>query len=104
MLGGTLASTIFAVITRGSAYHSPGIWWFLLVIIYFSKVTGLNFVFKPGVEGSVTYTAKQIPWDKALYIFLEQNGLELVLEENTLTIQKKEKTEKESKDKKEDKK
>lgn len=75
-----------------------------MIMKFFSHVTGLNFVFNPGVEGTVTYTLNKIPWDKALYLFLEQNGLELVLKENTLMIQKKEKTEKESKYKKEDKK
>lgn len=60
-------------------------------IQFISRISGLTFTIKPGVEGSVTFKEKQVPWDRAFYNFLEQNKLELVMEEDTLVIQKREK-------------
>jgi len=60
-------------------------------ILFISRISGLTFTIEPGVEGTVTFKEKQVPWDRAFYHFLEQNELELVLEEDTLVIRKREK-------------
>lgn len=59
------------------------------VINFISRISSLTFKFKDVVKGTVTLKEKQIPWDKAFYLMLEQNELELVLEAETLVIQKK---------------
>jgi len=60
-------------------------------ILFISRISGLTFTIEPGVEGTVTFKEKQVPWDRAFYHFLEQNELELVLEGDTLVIRKREK-------------
>lgn len=64
-------------------------------IEFISRISGLTFTIEPGVEGTVTFKEKSVPWDRAFYHFLEQNELELVLEEDTLVVRKKEKPEEE---------
>jgi len=41
----------------------------------FSKISDLNFVIQPGVQGSVTVELKSVPWDQALEQILKINNL-----------------------------
>ena len=61
------------------------------VIHFFSKVTNLKMNLDGNVKGKTTYKFKQIPWDKALAIFLRDNGLEIILSDGELKIRKKNK-------------
>jgi len=52
----------------------------------FHEISGLNFVLDPSVEGRVTIVLDQVPWDQALDIILNNNGLDKQLENNVVRI------------------
>ena len=52
----------------------------------FHELSGLNFVLDPSVGGTVTIVVDEVPWDQALDIILQNNGLEMVLEGNVIRI------------------
>lgn len=56
---------------------------------HMEKDIGLNFNIRPGVTGHVTCELDEVPWDEALYLFLEQNDMEMVLAGNALVVKKK---------------
>lgn len=58
------------------------------VIHFLSKISNLKMILDKGITGKVTCKFNQIPWDKALASFLQENHLELVLENNQLKIRK----------------
>lgn len=45
------------------------------VLKTFAELTDLNIVVHPFVEGSVTVELRDVPWDQALELILEVNGL-----------------------------
>lgn len=59
------------------------------IIIFFSKITGLQMDLDKSIKGTVSCKFEQIPWDKALATFLADNHLELILEQEKLIIRKK---------------
>jgi TonB family protein len=61
------------------------------VIQFLSTVTNLNMNLDRNVKGKVTCKFKQMPWDKALAIFLRDNGLEIILSDGQLRIKKQKK-------------
>jgi type IV pilus assembly protein PilQ len=50
------------------------------------EVSGLNVVLDPAVKGSVSIYLNDVPWDQALAIVLQNNGLECQLQGNVLRI------------------
>jgi len=58
------------------------------VILFLSEISNLKMILDKGITGKVTCKFNQIPWDKALASFLQENRLELVLENNQLKIRK----------------
>src|SRR6476661_6013482 len=50
------------------------------------EISGLNVVLDPSVKGSVTIVLDDVPWDQALAIVLNNNGLECQLQGNVLRI------------------
>jgi AraC-like DNA-binding protein len=54
-----------------------------------SKITGFEIEIAQEVQGKVTYNWKQIPWNRALSQFLEDNNLEIFYDGKLLKIQKK---------------
>lgn len=52
----------------------------------FADLTGLNMAIDPGVNGQVTVSFVDVPWDQALDIILRQNGLTFTLEGNVMRI------------------
>lgn len=56
------------------------------VFSMFHDISGMNFVLDPAVSGSVTIMVDEVPWDQALHIILQNNGLEMVLEGNVVRI------------------
>jgi TonB family protein len=46
------------------------------VLATFSKVTGIEILVEPGIEGTVTTAVHEVPWDQALAEILEAQGLE----------------------------
>jgi type IV pilus assembly protein PilQ len=50
------------------------------------EISGLNVVLDPSVKGSVTLVLDNVPWDQALDIVLENNGLAKELDGNVLRI------------------
>lgn len=51
-----------------------------------SDISGLNVVLDPSVHGSLTIVLNDVPWDQALAIVLNNNGLECQLQGNVLRI------------------
>lgn len=51
-----------------------------------SDISGLNVVLDPSVKGSLTIVLNDVPWDQALAIVLNNNGLECQLHGNVLRI------------------
>jgi type IV pilus assembly protein PilQ len=49
-------------------------------------ISGLNVVLDPAVHGSLTIVLDDVPWDQALDIVLQNNGLDRQLEGNVLRI------------------
>jgi len=58
------------------------------IISFFSKITGLDMTMEKGIKGTVSCKFEQVPWDKALSSFLNDNHLELILEQGKLIIRK----------------
>lgn len=52
----------------------------------FHELSGLNFVLDPSVSGTVTIVVDEVPWDQALDLIMQNNGLEMVLEGNVIRI------------------
>jgi type IV pilus assembly protein PilQ len=50
------------------------------------EISGLNVVLDPAVKGTVTIVLDDVPWDQALAIVLQNNGLECQLQGNVLRI------------------
>ncbi len=50
------------------------------------EISGLNIVLDPSVHGSLTLVLDDVPWDQALDIVLENNGLDRRLQGNVLRI------------------
>ncbi|HZD92898.1 MAG TPA: secretin N-terminal domain-containing protein, partial [Candidatus Sulfotelmatobacter sp.] len=50
------------------------------------EISGLNVVLDPSVRGSVTIVLDDVPWDQALAIVLDNNGLACTLQGNVLRI------------------
>jgi type IV pilus assembly protein PilQ len=50
------------------------------------EISGLNVVLDPSVKGSVTIILDDVPWDQALAIVLDNNGLACTLSGNVLRI------------------
>lgn len=59
------------------------------LLMHFSRDTGLNIFVKSGVQGLVTCELVDIPWDRALHLFLEQNNLEIKLDGSVLIVREK---------------
>jgi len=58
------------------------------VINFLSKITNMKMSMDQEIKAKITCKFKQVPWDKALAFFLQQNHLELVLEKDHLKIRK----------------
>jgi len=50
------------------------------------EISGLNIVLDPAVKGSLTIVLDEVPWDQALDIVLQNNGLDKQLSGNVLRI------------------
>ena len=50
------------------------------------EISGLNVVLDPAVKGTLTIVLDDVPWDQALDIVLQNNGLEKQLDGNVLRI------------------
>ena len=50
------------------------------------EISGLNVVLDPSVKGSVTIVLDDVPWDQALALVLDNNGLACTLQGNVLRI------------------
>jgi type IV pilus assembly protein PilQ len=56
------------------------------VLRTFAKLARLNIAVDPEVKGSVTVRLHDVPWDQALDVILQVNGLGYVLEGNVLRV------------------
>jgi type II secretory pathway component HofQ len=56
------------------------------VLRTFAKLARLNIVIDPEVKGSVTVRLHDVPWDQALDVILQVNGLGYVLEGNVFRV------------------
>jgi type IV pilus assembly protein PilQ len=56
------------------------------VLRTFAQLARLNIVIDPEVKGSVTVRLHDVPWDQALDVILQVNGLGYVLEGNVLRV------------------
>ncbi len=61
-----------------------------------TEVSGLNVVIDPAVKGSLSIVLNEVPWDQALDIVLQNNGLDKQLNGNVLRIATKETLKKEA--------
>jgi type IV pilus assembly protein PilQ len=61
-----------------------------------TEVSGLNVVIDPAVKGSLSIVLNDVPWDQALDIVLQNNGLDKQLNGNVLRIATKETLKKEA--------
>ena len=50
------------------------------------EISGLNIILDPNVKGTLTLVLDDVPWDQALEIVLQNNGLDKRLEGNVLRI------------------
>src|SRR5208282_5730602 len=50
------------------------------------EISGLNVVLDPAVKGTLTIVLDEVPWDQALDIVLQNNGLDKQLNGNVLRI------------------
>ena len=60
------------------------------------EISGLNVVLDPAVKGTLTIVLDEVPWDQALDIVLQNNGLDKQLNGNVLRIATKETLKKEA--------
>ncbi|MCK4836294.1 MAG: AMIN domain-containing protein, partial [Candidatus Aminicenantes bacterium] len=58
------------------------------VLLFFAKISGLNFLIDPNVSGKITASMTQVPWDQALEYFLRVNKLDMIQEGNIIRIGK----------------
>src|SRR5262249_24925585 len=58
------------------------------VLRTFAELTKINIAIDPDVKGSVTVVLNDVPWDQALELILEMNGLGYVLEGRILRVGK----------------
>jgi type IV pilus assembly protein PilQ len=58
------------------------------VLLFFAKISGLNFLIDPNVRGKVTASMTQVPWDQALEYFLRVNKMDMIQEGNVIRIGK----------------
>ena len=56
------------------------------VLRTFAALARLNIAIDPDVKGSVTVRLNDVPWDQALDVILQINGLGCVLEGNVLRV------------------
>ena len=56
------------------------------VLRSFGKMTDINLVIDPSVQGKVTVELKNVPWDQALYVILKSNGLGMEVDGNVLSM------------------
>ena len=56
------------------------------VLRTFANLARLNIAIDPEVKGSVTVQLNDVPWDQALDVILQVNGLGYVLEGNVLRV------------------
>lgn len=59
------------------------------VLDTFAKITGATFDVDPAVHGKVTIELHDTPWDKALSLIAQQNGLQIVTEGHTIHVTQK---------------
>jgi len=62
------------------------------------EISGLNIVLDPAVKGSLTIVLDEVPWDQALDLVLQNNGLDKQLSGNVLRIATRETLKKEAQD------
>ena len=55
----------------------------------FGKITGTEIQVDPGIEGKVSVSWKNVPWDEAFDSLLEENDLTYKLEGKTIHVSKK---------------
>src|SRR5208282_3573606 len=60
------------------------------------EISGLNVVLDPAVKGTLTIVLDEVPWDQALDIVLQNNGLDKQLNGNVLRIATRETLKKEA--------
>ncbi|MCP5102269.1 MAG: TonB family protein [bacterium] len=58
------------------------------VLLFIAKKTSLSIVVDPGIKGKVSCDLKQTPWDHALDLMLQLNGLDMIFKGNVLRIMK----------------
>lgn len=56
------------------------------VLRSFAKISGLNLVLDPAVEGKVTVELKDVPWDQALSVILKVHRLGLEVDGQIWTV------------------
>ena len=56
------------------------------VLRTFAQLTGLNIAIDPNVQGQVTVSFVQVPWDQALDTILRQNGLAYEVDGNVMRV------------------
>lgn len=59
------------------------------VLDTFAKITGLKFDVDPSVHGTVTIELHDTPWDQALSMIAQQNGLRIVTDGGTIHVTRK---------------
>lgn len=59
------------------------------VLDTFAKITGLKFDVDPAVHGTVTIELHDTPWDQALSMIAQQNGLRIVTDGGTIHVTRK---------------
>ena len=60
------------------------------------EISGLNVVLDPAVKGTLTIVLDEVPWDQALDIVLQNNGLDKQLHGNVLRIATRDTTKREA--------
>jgi TonB family protein len=58
------------------------------VLRVFSQMVKINIVVDPGVDGSVSCRLKKVPWEHALSLVLQVNGLDMIRKGNVIRIVK----------------
>ncbi|MFN2442021.1 MAG: type IV pilus secretin PilQ [Thermoanaerobaculia bacterium] len=56
------------------------------VLRTFAQLTGLNIAIDPNVQGQVTVSFVEVPWDQALDTILRQNGLTYTIDGNVMRV------------------
>jgi type IV pilus assembly protein PilQ len=58
------------------------------VLRSFARLTGMNLVIQPGVQGTVTCELHDVPWDQALYVILKTQGLGAEVDGRVWTVER----------------